>query len=190
MVVEEFPRDREHVRKIGSLNVLAILILGTSGQIAWVVENSWFNTFVFDEITKDPTPIAWMVAISAITATLTTIVMGIASDRSRSRFGRRKPFIVVGYITWGIITAIYPTISWIPSIGLAVVMVVAIDAIMTFFGSTANDAAFNAWMTDIGHSSNRNRIQTLNSLCGFLAAVVAVGAAGFIIDAFGYFIFF
>jgi Na+/melibiose symporter-like transporter len=27
-------------------------------------------------------------------------------------------------------------------------------------------------------------------LCGFLAAVVAIGAAGFIIDAFGYFIFF
>ena len=30
--------------------------LAITGQIAWAVENSWFNTFVFDTITPDPRP--------------------------------------------------------------------------------------------------------------------------------------
>ena len=34
--------------------------LALTGQIAWAVENSWFNTFVYDTITPDPRPVAWM----------------------------------------------------------------------------------------------------------------------------------
>ncbi|MHA1792575.1 MAG: MFS transporter [Promethearchaeota archaeon] len=178
------------VKKIGSSNVAAILMLGTTGQIAWAVENTWFNTFVYDKVTTDPNPIAWMVAISAITATLTTIMIGTWSDRKHGRWGKRKPFIVVGYIIWGLITAVYPMISYIHVVHVAVFMVIFLDAVMTFFGSTANDAAFNAWLTDIGHSSNRNRIQTLNSATAFIANIIAFVLAGSIIDNYGYFMFF
>ena len=69
--------------------------LAVTGQIAWAVENSWFNTFVYDMLTPDPRPVAWMVAASAIMATLTTLLMGTLSDRTRSRVGRRKPYIEV-----------------------------------------------------------------------------------------------
>src|SRR6056297_2717755 len=84
--------------KIGNGNVLSILLLGTAGQVAWAVENSWFNTFVYDRITTDPAPIAWMVAVSAIVATLTTLIMGTASDRTATKWGKRKPYIVFGYV--------------------------------------------------------------------------------------------
>ena len=57
---------------------IVMAALAITGQIAWAVENTWFNTFVFDTITPDPRPIAWMVACSAITATLTTLFMGTA----------------------------------------------------------------------------------------------------------------
>ncbi len=186
----EQKQSKIQVRRIGKRNILSILFLGTAGQIAWVVENSWFNTFVYDRITTDPTPIAWMVAVSAITATLTTILMGVLSDRTSGKWGKRKPYIVFGYILLGPITAIYPMIEWIQTIGIAVIMVIITDAIMTFFGSTANDAAYNAWITDIGHSSNRNRIQSINNITVYIAAMIAFGAAGVIIDIFGYFVFF
>jgi len=118
-----------------------IVTLAIVGEIAWAIENTWFNVFVYDEITKDPAPIAWMVAVSAITATLTTIFIGVLSDRTRLKMGRRKVFILFGYILWGIITAIFPMVELIQNISVAVVMVIFLDAVMTFFGSTAYDAS-------------------------------------------------
>ncbi|HHT14019.1 MAG TPA: MHS family MFS transporter, partial [Propionibacterium sp.] len=95
---------------------VVIVLLGLSGQIAWNVENSWFNTFVYDEITPDPRPIAAMVAVSAIVATVTTLFMGAWSDR----VGRRKPFIVVGYLLWGLSVAVYPAAAEARAVTLAV----------------------------------------------------------------------
>ena len=169
---------------------LIIILLGLSGQIAWGIENSWFNTFVYDTLTPDPRPVAWMVAVSAITATLTTLVMGTLSDRTRLRMGRRKPFILFGYILWGLATALFPTVAFIKTLGLAVFMVVLIDALMTFFGSTANDAAFNAWTTDITTPANRGRVESVLQITVFLANIVTFVAAGMVIDTFGYFVFF
>jgi len=169
---------------------IIIIALATTGQIAWAVENSWFNTFVFDTITPDPRPVAWMVAGSAITATLTTLLMGTLSDRTRSRWGRRRPFILFGYILWGLSTILFPTVAYIKVTSLAIVMVVLADSVMTFFGSTANDAAFNAWTTDIATSNQRGRIEGVLNLSVFIAQIVAMVAAGMLIDAVGYFIFF
>lgn len=168
--------------------VMAALAL--TGQIAWAVENSWFNTFVFDTITPDPRPVAWMVAASAITATLTTLVMGTLSDRTRSRWGRRKPYILVGYILWGLATILFPMVAFIKAASMAVIMVVIADSIMTFFGSTANDAAFNAWTADIATSENRGRVEGVLNMSMFLAQIVSMVAAGILIDSFGYFVFF
>lgn len=164
--------------------------LALTGQIAWAVENSWFNTFVYDTLTPDPRPVAWMTAASAITATLTTLLMGTLSDRTRSRWGRRRPFILIGYILWGISTILFPTVAYIKISSLAVFMVVVADSIMTFFGSTANDAAFNAWTADIATSDTRGRVEGVLNLSLFIAQIIAMVAAGILIDSLGYFTFF
>lgn len=176
--------------RIASRTWFVMLALALTGQIAWAVENSWFNTFVYDTLTPDPRPVAWMTAASAITATLTTLLMGTLSDRTRSRWGRRRPFILIGYILWGISTILFPTVAYIKISSLAVFMVVAADSIMTFFGSTANDAAFNAWTADVATSDTRGRVEGVLNLSVFLAQIVAMVAAGMLIDSLGYFVFF
>ena len=120
----------------------AIIILGFLGSIAWGVENQFFNTFIYNNITPDPRPISWMVAASAITATLASIFIGALSDRMRFRWGR-KPFLLIGYLGWGITTALFPTAAFFHPIGMAIFMAILFDCIMTFFGSSANDAVFH-----------------------------------------------
>ena len=176
--------------RITSRTWFVMLALALTGQIAWAVENSWFNTFVYDTLTPDPRPVAWMTAASAITATLTTLLMGTLSDRTRSRWGRRRPFILIGYILWGISTILFPTVAYIKISSLAIFMVVMADSVMTFFGSTANDAAFNAWTADVATSDTRGRVEGVLNLSLFIAQIIAMVAAGILIDSLGYFTFF
>ena len=167
-----------------------MIALAVTGQIAWAVENTWFNTFVFDTITPDPRPVSWMVAASAIVATLTTIFIGTLSDRTRAKWGRRKPYILFGYILWGVMTALFPMTALIKNISFAILTVVLLDCLMTFFGSTANDAAFNAWTADVAPAEQRGKVEGVLNLSLFIAQLVAIAAAGTLIDKVGYFIFF
>ncbi len=157
-----------------------VLVIGLFGQLAWMVENMYFNVFLYNTITGDTAAIAAMVALSAATATLTTIFMGALSDR----VGKRKAFIVVGYILWGLSTMSFGLVSVegmeriapaASAAALAAGLVVVLDCIMTFFGSTANDAAFNAWVTDVTDSDNRGRAESVLAALPLVAMLVIFG---------------
>jgi MFS family permease len=168
----------------------AIILLSFAGQLAWGVENQFFNTFMYSNIIPDPRPISWMVAASAVTATLTTILMGTLSDRTRSRWGRRKPFILLGYLAWGVMTALYPSASFFEPVGLAIFMAILLDCVMTFFGSTANDSALNAYTTDVTTTENRGRVMSIVQILTWVAILIVYAGAGPIIEAMGYYVFF
>ena len=58
---------------------------------------------------------------------------------------------------------------------LGVTLVVIMDCVMTFFGSSANDASFNAWMTDWGNETNRGKIEGINSMMPLLSILIVFG---------------
>jgi len=134
--------------------------LGVAGQLCWNMENQWFNTFVYAKIAKDPTIISWMMGFSAAATTVSTFLFGTWSDR----VGRRKPFVVYGYILWGVFTIVFGLAQFLSAAGTPAAIVgagiaaVAADTVMSFFGSTGNDAGFNAWMNDNMTPDNRGQI--------------------------------
>lgn len=168
----------------------ALLLLGFAGQLAWAVENQFFNTFLYNEITPDPQAISWMVAITALVSTLTAIFMGALSDRTRTRWGRRKPYLVVGYIAWGIFTALFPASANFDTVSSGVFMAILLDSLMSFFGATANDAAFNAYVTDVTTVENRGKVTGALEITKWVSMLIVYGGAGIIIDALGYSAFF
>jgi len=171
--------------KMGKKNWLIIIVLGLIGQIAWGIENSWFNTFIFDEITPDPQAIAIMVGVSAIVATVGTLIMGTLSDR----IGKRKIFMIGGYVLWGISTIAFPLSAMAKTVSVAILLVITLDAIMTFFGSTAYDAAYNAWVTDNTDDTNRGFVTSIVLIMPVFSGIL-LAASGAIIDNFGYNTFF
>jgi len=184
--------------KLSKKSWFTICLFSFMGGIAWNIENMYFNTFLYNSVYANAsetamtgsmaptTAISRMVALSAVAAVLTTFIMGTLSDKMRNR----KFFISVGYILWGIVTALFGFITRdnIASLlGLTdealiltttVWVVIAMDIIMTFMGSTSNDAAFNAWLTDITTPKIRPTVETALTFVGFLsvAAVMGVGS--------------
>lgn len=175
-------RTDHHLRPtaLGTRTWFGIVIIGLVGQIAWTVENLYLNVFVYDTITDDPTVIATMVAASAISATLATFLIGPLSDR----IGKRRVFIVGGYVLWGVSTmlfgfitvdsvaAIIPAVSAITAAATAVIL---LDCVMSFLGAGANDASFNAWVTDITSPSNRGRVESVLAVLPLISMLLVFG---------------
>ncbi|MBQ1187259.1 MAG: MFS transporter [Clostridia bacterium] len=160
----------------------AITLFSLIGQVAWVVENMYFNVFIYKMFNASAADISAMVAASAVAATLTTVFMGALSDR----IGKRKLFICAGYILWGIsifsfvflrldiIEGLFPAAVSAASVGISLVII--FDCVMTFFGSTANDAAFNAWITDSTDDTNRGSVEGINAMMPLVAILVVFGS--------------
>ena len=157
--------------------------LGIIGQLCWNIENQWFNTFVYAKIAKDPTIISWMVAVSAIATTISTFLFGTMSDR----LGKRKPFMAIGYILWGIFTILFGTTEFIAKgkgasgIMLAATAVVLADALMSFFGSMGNDASFNAWLNDNMNEENRGGIGAALATQPVIGTIIGTIVGGLLI---------
>lgn len=159
--------DNQVKEKVGVKNWLIFIIVGFAGQLAWSLENMYLNNYIFAQGYSDyQSMITWTVALSAITACLTTIFMGGLSDK----IGRRKIFIIVGYLLWGVSTLSFAFVDkkYLIDTGLlsvqsaafvSSVMIIVLDCVMTFFGSTANDACFNSYTTKNVSNKNRGKVE-------------------------------
>lgn len=195
--------------KLKGVQWFNLILFGLMGQIAWAVENMYFNTFLYNSVYNGATQtaingsidvmdaISRMVAFSAVAAVVTTFIMGVLSDRVNSR----KWFISIGYILWGIITACFGFITRdnvamlfrlsdeVKILTATVVTVIVMDCVMTFMGSTSNDSAFNAWVTDITDVTNRATTESVLTLMPVFAMVIVMAMGGFV-GAIGYPAFF
>lgn len=172
------------------------ILFGFMGQVAWNIENMYFNTFLYNSVYAGASQaavdgsisvmsaISKMVALSAATAVITTFIMGTLSDKMK----KRKLFISMGYIAWGIVTAAFgfiskenvaailgPAADEIKVLSTAVWAVIIMDCIMTFMGSTSNDSVFNAWVTDVTNPSNRPKVETVFAALPVVAMGVVMG---------------
>ncbi len=174
---------------------LNIILFSFMGGVAWNLENMYFNTFLYGSIYEGvsaealagvmppTTAISRMVALSAVTAVVTTFIMGTLSEKMK----KRKVFISVGYIIWGIITASFGFISKenvatvfglsdeVKILAFSIWAVIIMDMIMTFMGSTSNDSAFNAWVTDVTNPTIRPKVETALLFVGLVAMVAVMG---------------
>ena len=171
--------------KLGLRKWIAFLVAGFVGQLAWAIENNYLNLYVFF-CTQEYSFIPVMTALSAVTATITTLLMGALSDR----LGKRKIFISLGYIIWGISIILFAfldphnkiTVIANNSVFLAGSLIVIMDCIMTFFGSTANDAAYNATITENTNPLNRGRVESVISVLPLIAMIAVVVVGGIFVD--------
>jgi len=175
---EKIPRDV----------IFRIIFFSLAGEIAWAVENQYYNVFLYEYISPMPIYVSLMVAITTTVGTIATIIMGSYSDVT----GRRKPFLLYGYIFWAITTAIFPLSAFFTPVGVffAVFIAITFDSIMTFFGATAKNASLNAYITDVTTLQNRGKATGIAQMMVLVSLLVVYGGASILINLFTYYGFF
>lgn len=170
-------------------NIILILVLGFAGQLCWNMENQWFNTYVYANIGPYPEIVTCMLIFSAISTAFSTFLFGTFSDR----IGKRKPFLCIGYIVWGITTFLFgitDALKGFSPLWFVFTMVVLADCIMSFFGSMGNDCAYSAWTTDLLNDENKGFIGTSIAIMPIIGTIIGTLLGGVIITSLGYHYFF
>ncbi len=184
--LSDHPAHKANIaHKIPGKSWFLIVLLALVGQVAWAVENNFFNLFIQDAFGASLSDVALMVSASATTATATTLFIGAWSDR----VGKRKLFVTVGTILWGLSILVFARLQVISdslagdaaaAASLGITLTVVFDCVMTFFGSLSNDSSFNAWITDITDETNRGKVEGVNSAMPLLAMLAVFGGAMFL----------
>ncbi len=176
----------------GRSNWIILVLFGLVGQVAWSVENMYFNLFVYNTISPNLEVVTLMVQLSGVVATAATLIAGTLSDR----LGNRSKFISVGYAIWGVTVALFGFLSpeltvkvlgvgFDKAVAVTLAAVVIGDCVMTLFGSTANDACFNAWVTDNTKASFRGTVEGVIAVLPLIAMLITVGGFGILVDLLG-----
>lgn len=156
-----------------------IWTLGLIGQISWNVESAWFNTFVYEKIDKTPSIITPMLIMSALATTVSMFLFGTLTDRT----GNRRTLISTGFILWGILTAAFALTEFIAKSSLlfAVICIVFIDMLLSFFGSMSTDVGYSTWLTDIMNDKNRGQIGGAIAVQSVLGSLLGSIIGGFLV---------
>src|SRR5256712_4728191 len=120
-----------------------------------------------------------------ILGALDEIVVGYLSDRTRSRWGRRIPYVFAGAPLWAVFAFLIFTP---PSGGQAVTAVYLFFMLeLLFLFSTVTDGPYSALLPEIAPTSEeRVSIQSLKVYLGVAGTAIGLVGSGFIKDAAGF----
>lgn len=142
-----------------------ILGLGFFGiNLLWPVYNA-FVPIMLEQYTAKATLIGLIMTIDNLFAVIFQPIFGAMSDRTRTRFGRRMPYILIGMPISAILFSLIPYAKSLTTLMLTII-------IMNFTMSIYR-APTVALMPDVTPSTLRSKANGIINFMGGLAAVIA-----------------
>jgi GPH family glycoside/pentoside/hexuronide:cation symporter len=164
-----------------------------AGNLVSRVMTAWL--FYFYAANSDDADVPRRVPVLVVGAILTAAMVidalddpliGYWSDRTRSRWGRRIPFVLLATPPW----ALFFVLLWLPPVdGVSAVNAAYLFVILIVFHmfGTLSGGPLESLLPEIAPANvDRVRIVVVQVVFGTVSAVVALVAAGPLIDAFGY----
>jgi MFS family permease len=127
--------------------IVGIIFAGAT--IFGYVEASFFNTYLDHVLNLEYYYISIMVSLSAIMGLIWMIIWGIKSDNTRTKFGRRRPYLLFGFIAGIAMIAFAFTEDFL--------MCLILDVIIIGIASNAFYAAQRALIPDLVETEHRGR---------------------------------
>lgn len=160
-------KKEESKSEYNKLQVIIIGIAATGASIFGYFQLSFFSTYVDHVLGEPPIAIAIMASLSAIFAVVYFLIIGVFSDNTRSRFGRRRPYLLFGILS-GIAMILFGFITNFVS-GLLLRLLVIELGINGYY------AVQRTLVADLVPLEYRGRANGVATLVGTLGMIIAVG---------------
>ena len=148
-----------------------------ASSIAWSVYNAQVP-LILEKFISSTTLIGFIMTINAIFGAIFQPLSGKLSDRTRTRFGRRMPYIFIGLPISALAFALIPRMNSIPTL-MAVLIIFCF--IMSLWRSPVV-----ALMPDMTPGSLRSQANGIVNLMGGIGSVIAFLAGGFLFKKGGF----
>lgn len=159
-----------------------------SGGITSYVMGSWYMYFYVDHLGLETRYYSIAMVIYGIWNAINDPIMGIISDKTKSRWGRRKPYMLFGAIPLGLalILMFSPPLAVLETqVGLFFFFVLTLCIFDTFFTMTM--LAWSAVLPEMySDEQNRARVSVYSQILGVLGAMIATVAVQPIVNMVGY----
>ena len=154
--------------------VLLIGMLYMGDYLFFFFESNYFNTYLDHVLYLPELYISTMVSLSALVGLISMYLWGIISDNTRSKFGRRRPYLLFGIIA-GIGMIIYSFAF--PLFGRtleAYIWCLIIDVVIIGFSSNAYLVAERALIPDTIEIEKRGRANGIINSISYIGLLIGV----------------
>ena len=162
------------MKKISFLRMLVISLLGFALTFSSNIQDPPLMTFKVRQLTDLPnTALGFLGFIGLLVAMAVQPIIGVFSDRAKSKLGRRLPFIMGGA---ALIAASLFLLALAPNLWVLLVGVIFIQ-----FSSNILQGPWQALIPDLVHESQRGTASSLKAVMDIIATVVAGAVAGILL---------
>lgn len=147
-----------------------------SSSLLWSVYNSFVPLILRDFVTST-TLIGMIMTIDNFFGVIFQPLFGMISDRTRTRIGKRMPYILIGAPVCGFLFSLIPGMKTVP--GLMTVL------ILFNFGMSVWRSPMIALMPDLTPENKRSQANGVINLMGGLASILAFLVGGKLANLYG-----
>ena len=147
--------------------MLLIGLLSMGDKLFFFFEQNYFNTYLDHVLFLPPLYISFMVSLSATMGLITMIVWGILSDSTRTKFGRRKPYLLMGGMIAGIAMMVF-------GLSMNYFLCLLIDVVIIGLASNAFLVAERTLIPDTIGVEKRGRANGIINLISYIGLLIGV----------------
>ncbi|MFX0070078.1 MAG: MFS transporter, partial [Candidatus Hermodarchaeota archaeon] len=166
LIVENKKDEKVFTRQL-KIQTFLIGIIFAADFIFAFAESNFLNTYLIHVLNLTELHVAVMVALSATVGLIFLLVWGIISDNTRSKYGRRRPYLLLGGIVSGIAMIIY---AFAPDYYWALIL----DVIIIGIFSNAYFASQRVLVPDIIEPELRGRANGIVQAFANIGVLIAV----------------
>ena len=153
-------------KKVKRIAIIVGIIFG-GATIFGYFEASFFNTYLDHQLGLPYYYISIMVSLSAIMGLIWMIIWGIKSDNTRTKLGRRRPYLLFGLVA-GIAMITF-------AFAEDFLMCIILDVIIIGIASNAFYTAQRSLIPDLVETEHRGRANGIANVFGNIGLLIAIG---------------